>query len=173
MDVARKNARVLVHSSVMTAANQARLATFRKNARLIKGLRWLATLDSRSCVVCMALDGQAWNLDGEKLPQTKVDFTAPPKHFGCRCILSPIPKTFKDIGLNIPEPTDAGQRASSLGPVEGSITFDDFLARQSPTFVENVLGKRRAELFRAGKLSVRDLVSGTGRELTLDELRTR
>jgi hypothetical protein len=46
MDIARRNARALVHSSVMSAANDARLATFRRNARFIKGVRWLATLDS-------------------------------------------------------------------------------------------------------------------------------
>lgn len=122
---------------------------------------------------CMALDGQAWNLDGEKLKGTKVEFTAAPLHMGCRCVLSPIPKTFKEIGLNIPEPDDTGQRASKDGPVPGDMTFQAFLSRQSPAFVENVLGKRRAELFLAGKLTVRDLVSGTGRELTLDELKTR
>lgn len=124
-----------------------------------------------NCVRCAALDGQAWNLDGEKLPGTKVTFLAPPIHFGDRCVLSPIPKTFRDIGLDIPEPEDAGQRASSLGPVHGKTTFDDFLKRQSPEFVARTLGKKRAELFAAGKLTVRDLVSGTGRELTLDELR--
>jgi hypothetical protein len=53
-----------VHSSVMSAANDARLATFRRNARFIKGVRWLATLDGHVCVRCAALDGQAWDLDG-------------------------------------------------------------------------------------------------------------
>lgn len=173
MDTARRNARALVHSSVMTAANRARLETFRKNGRLLKGVRWLATLDGHTCPRCMAMDGQAWNLDGEKLPGTTVVFNAPPIHFGDRCVLSPVPKTFKDIGLNIPEPTDTGKRASKDGPIDGKVTFDDFLRRQSPAFVDNILGKARADLFRAGKISVRDLVSGTGRELTLDQLRTR
>lgn len=172
MEVARKNARALVHSSVMTAANQARLETFRKNGKLIKGVRWLATLDGHTCNRCMAMDGQAWNLDGEKLPGTKVAFMAPPIHFGDRCILTPVPKTFKDIGLDIPEPKQDGQRASSLGPVHGKTTFDDFLARQSPEFVQRVLGKKRADMWKAGKITVRDLVSGVGRELTIDELRT-
>lgn len=171
MDTSRRNARALVHSSVMTAANRARLETFRKNSRFIKGVRWLATLDGHTCPRCAALDGQAWNLDGEKLPGTKVEFMAPPIHFGDRCVLSPVPKTFKDIGLDIPEPTDDGQRASSMGPVHGKTTFNDFLNRQSPEFVDQTLGKKRAELFRAGKITVRDLVSGTGRELTLDQLR--
>lgn len=83
MDVARRNARTLVHSSVMTAANDARLASFRANSRFIKGVRWLSTLDSRSCLRCAALDRSAWSLDGEKLPGTTLQFAAPPAHFSC------------------------------------------------------------------------------------------
>lgn len=124
-----------------------------------------------NCARCAALDGQAWNLDGEKLKGTKVAFLAPPIHFGDRCVLTPIPKTFRDIGLDIPEPTDLGQRASKDGPVKGNITFDQFLKRQTPEFIDRVLGTTRAQLFREGKLTVRDLVSGTGRELTLAKLR--
>jgi hypothetical protein len=171
MDVARRNARALVHSSVMSAANDARLATFRKNARLIAGVRWLATLDGHVCPRCAALDGQSWDLDGQKLTGTKVEFQSPPIHWNDRCVLSPIPKTFRDIGIDIDEPTDAGMRASSEGPVHGATTFQDFLKRQSPAFVEKVLGKERAAMFRSGKITVRDLVSGTGRELSLEELR--
>jgi SPP1 gp7 family putative phage head morphogenesis protein len=166
MDTAKRNARSLVQSSVMTAANQARLATFRKNANLIAGVRWLSTLDSHTCVVCAALDGQAWDLDGNKLPGTEVEFETPPAHFACRCVLSPIPKSLSEFGINIPE----GTRASMNGPVPSSTTFADFLKRQSPEFVDKVLGKKRAEMFLAGKLTLRDLISGTGRELTLDEL---
>lgn len=173
METARRNARALVHSSTMTAANRARLETFKRNSRIIKGVRWLATLDGHTCRRCMAMDGQAWNLDGEKLKGTTVEFNAPPIHFGDRCVLSPIPKTFKEIGLDIPEPQVEGQRASSLGPINGKTTFDEFLKRQSPEFVERTLGKERARLFEQGKITVKDLVSGTGRELTLDELRKR
>lgn len=170
MDVARRNSRALVHSSLMSAANDARLATYRRNDGLVAGVRWLATLDGHVCIRCAALDGQAWDLDGNSLPGTTVDFQSPPIHWNDRCVLSPIPKSFSDLGLNIPEPDEAGQRASAEGPVHGSTTFQDFLKRQSPEFIERVLGKRRAELFEAGKITVRDLVSGTGRELTLAEL---
>lgn len=161
MDVARRNARALVHSSVMSAANDARLAVYRKNADVISGVRWLSTLDSHTCVTCAALDGATWDLDGHKLKGTALDFTAPPAHWNCRCVMTPIVKGFTG---------DEGERASSEGPVSGSTTFADFLERQSPAFVEDVLGKRRAELFLAGKLTISDLVSGTGRELTLAEL---
>jgi SPP1 gp7 family putative phage head morphogenesis protein len=167
---ARRNARALVHSSVMSAANAARLATYRKNSRLISGVRWLSTLDSHTCITCAALDGAAWDLDGKRIKGTKIDFTAPPKHWSCRCVLSAIPKSFRDLGIPIDEPTDEGERASSEGPVPASTTFDEFLSRQSPSFVEGTLGKKRAELYRSGKLTLTDLVSGTGRELTLEEL---
>jgi SPP1 gp7 family putative phage head morphogenesis protein len=170
MVAARRNARALVHSSVMSAANDARLATYRKNSRLISGVRWLATLDGHTCPRCAALDGQAWDLDGNPLKGTSVDFMAPPIHWNDRCVLSPIPKTFADIGLDIPEPADQGQRASSIGPLHAKTTFDQFFARQSPAQQNAQFGKTRAALFRAGKLTVKDLVSGTGRELTLDEL---
>jgi SPP1 gp7 family putative phage head morphogenesis protein len=169
LPVARRNARALVHSSVMSAANDARLATFRKNARLISGVRWLSTLDSHTCVQCAALDGAAWDLDGQKLTGTKVDFLAPPAHWSCRCVLSPIPKTFADLGFDIAEP-ETGTRASANGPVSATTSFADFLKRQPPSFVDKVLGARRAELFLDGKLSLSDLISGTGRELTLAEL---
>lgn len=49
MDVSRRNARTLVHSSIMTAANQARLATYKKNMKGAMGVKWLATLDSHTC----------------------------------------------------------------------------------------------------------------------------
>lgn len=169
LDAARRNARALVHSSVMSAANDARLATFRKNDRLIAGVRWLSTLDSHTCAQCAALDGQAWSLDGDKLTDTKANFQMPPAHFACRCVLSPIPKSFRDLGFDIDEP-GAGTRASSEGPISATTSFSDFLKRQSPAFVADTLGKRRAELFTAGKITLRDLISGTGRELTLEEL---
>lgn len=171
MEVARRNARALVHSSVMSAANDARLATYRKNGKLIAGVRWLATLDGHVCPRCAALDGMAWNLDGEKLTGTKVEFQQPPIHWNDRCVLSPIPKSFRDIGLNIDEPTDEGQRASSLGPVAGGTTFDAFFKRLSAAQQDAQFGHGRAALFRAGKITVRDLVNARGRELTLEELR--
>lgn len=149
----------------MTSANQARLATFRKNSRFIKGVRWLATLDGHTCARCAALDGQAWSLDGEMLKGTKVEFQAPPIHWNDRCVLSPIPKSEADEGPTI------GARATSQGPVAAGTTFGQWFERQSQAQQDAQFGKARAALFRAGKITVRDLVSGTGRELTLEELR--
>jgi SPP1 gp7 family putative phage head morphogenesis protein len=173
MEAARRNARSLVHSSVMSAANDARLATYRKNSGIIAGVRWLATLDGHVCPRCAALDGQSWDLDGNKLTGTTVEFMAPPIHWNDRCVLSPIPKrsALEAAFPGISKDLDAIRtRPSASGQVPGKTTFDQFLKRQPASFVDKVLGKGRADLFRAGKITVRDLVSATGRELTLEQL---
>lgn len=173
MDLSRRHARALVHTATMSSANAARLAVYRKNGKYLSGIRWLATLDSHTCKTCGALDGQAWDLDGNKLKGTTMLLRFPPAHTNCRCVASPVPRSLNEIfgTTGIDELADSlSRRASKDGPVAGSTNFNDFLARQSPAFVERVLGKRRAELYLAGKLSLRDFVSGTGRPLTLDEL---
>lgn len=161
MPVAKRHARTLVHSSIMAAANDARLAVYRKNPGIFAGVRWLATLDSHVCKRCAALDGMIWSLDGEPQGNSGVSFILPPAHANCRCVASGIVKGFAER---------AGDRASSDGPIPATTSFDDFLKRQPDSFVNKVLGKRRAEMFKAGKITLRDLISGTGKELTLDEL---
>lgn len=173
LQIARRDAMPLVHTSVMTVANKARLETFKRNSRIIKGVRWLATLDRHVCKQCLPLDGQAWNLDGEKLKGTTVDFIAPPIHYNDRCILSPIPKTFKEIGLDIPEPEAEGQRASMFGPVSGRITPDEFLKKLPDEYVDDIFGKKAADMWRAGEAKARDFINSKAVPLTLDELRKR
>lgn len=174
MDVSKRNARTLVHSSIMNAANQARLATYKKNAAHAAGVRWLSTLDSHTCLRCAALDGASWDFEMKPIQGTTLDFQAPPAHFSCRCVLTMIPsrKALDEVFPGLADELLAGrERASKDGPVKGNTGFDAFLARQSPEFVEAMLGKRRADLYRDGKITLRDLVSGTGRPLNLDELR--
>lgn len=172
-EASRRNVRQLVHSSVMTAANRARLETFRKNSKHVAGVRWLATLDSHTCMTCAALDGSTWDLDGEPTGDTTLAFQMPPAHFSCRCVASPVPKSLSSIFPGMDEAiANASRRASANGPVKAR-TFADFLDNQPPAFVAEVLGVRRADLWRQGKITLRDLVSGSGRELTLDQLKQR
>lgn len=175
LDVSRRNARTLVHSSIMSAANTARWETYKTNfADASPGVKWLATLDSHTCPTCGALDGQKWDWDRKPIQGSDMLFTMPPRHANCRCILTPLPPSFDDIfgksGLD-DMLAGIGGRASSQGPQKSGTTFADFLKRQSPEFVERTLGKRRAELYRAGKITLSDLVTKTGRPLTLDELK--
>lgn len=163
LDITRRNAATLVQTSVQTVANDARMATFQANADIIQGVRWLATLDNKTCAQCGAMDGQTWKLDGTPINAT-APMRNPPLHFNDRCVMTPITR-FSDMG--------SGQRASDQGPVDRKITFEDFLSRQSDAYKADVLGKGRAELWADGKITLADLTNGQGRPLTLIQLRTK
>lgn len=162
MAVTRANAAALVQTSVATVANDARQAVFDANADIIKRYRAIATLDTHTCSRCAPLDGLEWLPDG-----TPVGHSTPqpryPLHYNCRCMMLPI----------VIDGPREGQRAAAGGPVKASTTFSDWLERQPKSKQEEVLGKGRADLYRAGKITLSDLTSGAGRPLTLAELRSK
>ena len=66
-----------------------------------------------------------------------------------------------------------GERASMDGPVDNQLTYGGFLRKQSKEFQNDVLGPRRAALFRSGKVKINQFTDDAGRVLTLDELAAR
>ena len=57
-DIAPPCTVLLVHTATMSAANEARMAVYRKNGKFIEGVKWLATLDSHMQDVRRAFDGR-------------------------------------------------------------------------------------------------------------------
>ena len=172
MPIARKNAAALVQSSVQTVANESRLATFRKNADVIQGLRWLTALDSSVCPVCAARAEMVWDLDGNGIGNN-LDFQSPPIHWNDRCVLVPEMKTYAEMGIDLPEIPKTGQRASTDGPVPASTTFDDWFKGRTAVQQNEQFGTGKAQLYRDGKVSMRDMVDQRGNSLTLAQLRAK
>ncbi len=171
MGVARRHAAALVQTSVQSVANGARRATFEANPDVIKGLKQVSTLDSHTSLVCISYSGCEWNLDYEPIGENQKPFNGgTPRHFNCRSVEIPLTKTFAELGFkNVKEP-GAGQRASELGPIDANTSFDDFLKRRGKAYQDEMLGEGRADLWREGKITLRDLVSAEGRPLSLGEL---
>jgi hypothetical protein len=170
LTASRANARSLVHASIQTVANEARLETFRANADIVKGVKQLSTLDSHTTDICIAYSGAEWDLQGDPINKTKLPFLGgPPRHWGCRSVLVPITKTFKELGIDLPEP-QRSQRASADGPIDAGTTFTAWLKRQSKEDQEAQLGKGRAELWRKGKITLTQLLDLKGNPMTLKQL---
>jgi len=169
METSRRGATALVHTSIQSVANDARLAAFRANSDVIKGVRFLATLDSHTSLTCMAHSGAEWDLEGNPL-NTTLPFASPPLHFNCRSVLVAITKTYREMGIDIPE-APPGTRASDLGQIPAGTTFEDFLGRHDAAYVDDLLGPGRAKLWRDGKITLQQLVGGDGRPLTLKQLK--
>lgn len=173
MDTSRANARSLVHTAIGQASADARHETYRRNGDIVEGIRQVSTLDSHTTEVCMAYDGAEFDLDGNPINGTTLPYeNGVPRHWACRSVEVPITKTFKELGIDLPEP-GAGERASSDGPVPGKWTFDDFLGSLTKDEQDEALGPGRAELWRDGTITLQQLLDQRGNALTLGELRER
>lgn len=173
LDTARHNIAAMVQTVMQTVANDSRLAVFEANDDLIKEVIWFSAMDGHVCPRCIALSGRRWkNTDDHEPIGHTVPFQNPPIHWNDRCILLPVTKSFRELGVNIDE-VPAGERASKFGPVSSKTTFDEFLKRTPVEQQNEQLGVGRAQLWRDGKITLAQLIDGKGRELTLDELRRK
>jgi hypothetical protein len=95
----------------------------------------------------------------------------PPAHFNCRSSTTPILKSWRELGFDADE-LPPGTRASMNGQVPADQDYDTWLRKQPKDVQDDVLGKTKGDLFRAG-LKMDRFVDRKGAELTLDQLRRR
>lgn len=164
----------IVRTSIQAGAVQAMDAVYDANRSLFRAWRWVAKLDSRTCHVCAALDGRIYEWGkGPRLPG----------HARCRCLRQPLLKTGADLGA----PDDDVQRLSrtwierEIGSVGTGgrriITtqatdrwYGEFFAELRPDLQDAIVGARRAEALRSGRIRWGDLVDEEGRYRSLQEL---
>lgn len=165
----RRGAEATIRTSVQAVANDARMRVYKDNADIIDGLQWVSTLDLRTTVECAAMDGLVWDLNGNPIGHG-MTLDPPPRHWNCRSVLVPITKSFREMGIPIDEFPES-TRASMDGQVPESQNFEKWIAGKPDSYADEVFGKGRAELWRQGKISVRDMVDQRGNPLTLEQLR--
>lgn len=136
---------------------------FQANADLIKGLKYVATLDSRTSDLCKSRDGKVYDLD--KAPPL-------PAHVNCRSAYTPVLKSFRELGIDIDE-APSGTRASMNGQVPSDTTYSQWLKGQPVSVQNDALGVTKATLFRKGDLPLDRFINRNGHEYTLKELRAK
>ena len=174
MDLSRRNAETLVHTSVQSVANTSRMKVFEDNSDVISEFEYSSSLDRKTCPTCGILDGRRWVNGTNKPVNHSMAFKQPPIHFRCRCSCIPVLKTWAELGVTGIDELPESTRASMFGQVNDK-TFEDWLKRKTetdPTFADRTLGKGRAELWRNGKITMDQMISG-GQPLTLSELRKK
>lgn len=175
MDISRSSAERLVRTSVQTAANTGREAMYAENDDLIASLQWHATLDTKTSIWCITRDGHHYSNTAEHKPKDGGPpwLQGPGKiHWQCRSTSVPVLKSWRDLGIDedeIPETT----RASMDGQVPAQLSFETWLKRQSKERQDDVLGVGKADLWRDGKITFRDLLDQSGRPLTTEQLRAK
>lgn len=141
-------------------SNKARAATYTENAGLIDGYQWVATLDSRTTLICAGRDGRVYPVGKGPLP---------PAHWGCRSTTIPDIKEEYSLFKGDGKRPSVGPDGAEL--VSAKTTYGQWLRRQPASFQDEVLGDTRAKLFRDGGLQIDRFRDETGRVYTLDQLR--
>lgn len=196
MAKARRDAEALVLTSASSVANHARIESFKAKPNLIKGIVWLATLDNRTTLICMALDGKMWSLpDFKPIGHNKV-FPGSTAHWRCRSTQTAVLYSWSELaGKKLKELDDqtlqaavdkklaasgmsqaqqeaarVRTRASMDGQVGKANTYGDWAAKKGKDFLNQTLGPGRAELYNNGQISFSDLTDQNNRPITLKQL---
>lgn len=171
----RRELATVVQTALSHTAQTARSASYAANADLIKALRWVSTLDSRTSPMCRVRDGLVYTATAPHKPVGhKVPWGAGPGrlHFNCRSVSVPVLKSWKELGIDAEE-LPAGTRASMDGTVPADLTYRQWLSRQSAERQDEILGPERGKLLRAGKVTVEQFTDDKGNWLSLDQLRAK
>jgi SPP1 gp7 family putative phage head morphogenesis protein len=171
--------RGLASTFMHSASAHARETTINRHfSKGIKGWRWLATLDRRTCLKCGPNDGK-FVKQGDPKP-------ALPRHWRCRCLWLPVVKNPISSGGSRPAvkhikertiqhrdgSTSTKWKVKEAEQVPVGTTYNAWLKGQletDPAFVRSVLGKTRFELFKAGKITLNSMTT-RGRIKSLAEL---
>lgn len=139
-EINRRDAETVTRTATQHVSNAARQELYKANPELVRQYTFVATLDSRTSIVCRSLDKKVFNVGEGPLP---------PRHPRCRSTTAPKLSSIFDI-------FDKGAtRASMNGPVDAKLSYYEWLKTQSPEFQETALGPSRAKLFRDGGISAK------------------
>ena len=162
----RRGLEAMVRTSVQHVAMQARQATWERNSDIVRAVRWVSTLDSRTTVQCQALDGQEFPIDSGPRP---------PAHINCRSTTAAV---LDDRFAVLDEGGTRSARDPETGrsqQVPADQSYYGWLKQQPADFQDSVIGPARGQLFRSGGLSAQrfaELQLGRNFEpLTLDQMR--
>jgi SPP1 gp7 family putative phage head morphogenesis protein len=175
----RRGLEALVRTSINHATNQGRQQVWKKNQSLIKGVMWVATLDTRTTPICQERDGKVGPVVDslEWTPpsgSSRLDppMARPPAHINCRSTTVAVTKSWKELGFNVDELPE-GTRASMNGQVPSSTTYFEWLGRQGAATQKEVLGPSRLALWKKGGITPDRFQNDQGRLFTLDELKRK
>jgi SPP1 gp7 family putative phage head morphogenesis protein len=157
----------IARTEIQRVANTVALANYQHNSDVVGGVVYLATLDSRTCLVCAPFHNKVFRYNGAGL--LPPDAPAVPQHPRCRCFYAPVTRSWREMGLDIDDP---GHRRRMDGKRPENMDFESWLKRQPVERQVEVFGPARHDLWSNGRLRM-DRFSDQGRVLNLGELAAR
>jgi SPP1 gp7 family putative phage head morphogenesis protein len=172
IDLPRAQLKTLSRTAITETSSNVSSATYKLNEDVIDGYQYVATLDSRTSMICGRLDGKVFRLNDSR-------GVRPPQHFNCRSTTVPIVKSYEDlnntnssrISKRKLQRISKSKRASFNGQVASETNYGKFLSEQDDNFKLTVLGnKRRVEIFNTGKLKFTQFSTRDGELISIGRL---
>tara|TARA_R110000796_G_C14571530_1_gene435774 strand:- start:12972 stop:19559 length:6588 start_codon:yes stop_codon:yes gene_type:complete len=195
LTVSKRQGEAIARTMVQSVSNQATIDSIKNSGDAVKGLEWVATLDSRTTPVCRALDGLQWRKEDMQPIGHDKEFPGPIAHWGCRSTQIAATRSWDELaGKKLPNSEEtfkknfekrlaekgftpeqiakagANQRASMDGQVSSGLDFDAWAKKKGDTYIRGLLGPGRHALYQDNNLRFRDLVDHKGRPLTIEQL---
>lgn len=172
-----RDAEALVRTAVHKVSSTVRDQTYQANTDIIDAVESVATLDSRTTTLCASYDGLRWTMEGKPIGGHGKVYLSTPRHWGCRSTHIPVMSKLDELdrlalqkGVKIPKAT----RASISGSQPATQGMDSWLKKQSKERQDMIVGgKQKGELYRSGKLNLKDFTNRRGDPLTIEELRNK
>jgi hypothetical protein len=137
----------LLNTAVQSIAGIAKMAVFAASA-LTHGYIHTSILDGKTSIMCRARNGAMWDADFRPINGTAYDYEMPPLHRHCRSFMRPY-----------------------FGGEVAKVNHETWLNSKTIEQQNSMLGKGRAELWRRGVITFKDMVDQTGRPLNLSDLK--
>lgn len=136
--ITRRNAETVIRTTTQHVANAARQKVWEDNGDIVKGYKWLSTLDRKTSVQCRSLDGREFKPGQGPMP---------PIHPNCRSTtIAVLDKKYDFL--------KQGQtRSAEFGPVSAKQDFYNWLKDQNEKDQAMAIGSIRAKLLRDGGLT--------------------
>jgi len=131
----RNRALNLARTEMLDAHREASREQRKANADVLTGWTWVATLDARTCESCWSQHGSVHD----------VDEPGPLDHQQGRCTSVPTTKSWKDLGIDLPEPASVLPDARQVF---------DALPLETQTAI---LGQTKLDLLNSGRIEWADL----------------
>lgn len=134
-NIPKVRADTTARTEIVSAYRDGNLERYR-GSEVVKAWEWSATLDDRTCPVCIYMDGQVFSLE-----------TLFATHPNCRCAPVPVTKTFAELGIIY----------SDEKPYRGK-RGQDWFNSLPESRQEQILHPAKFKLYKSGQITLKDLV---------------
>ncbi len=161
----RRHVEAIARTSLSHTAQTVRTRFYDANASILGNLIWVSTLDGRTSQDCRARDQHQYTQAHAPVEHALPWLSGPGRlHWQCRS---------SSIALLRGQKSLTGTRSSADGYVDVKTSYADWLKQQPAEIQDEVLGKARGEMYRAGGMEIKEFENDRGKLLSLKALRER